>query len=352
MGAESADERYQPAGRERDMRNFSTMICRVTLTAVTLLIFGFSSPAVAKKPVDRPPPGPPSCDAAQPDYVVFLDDYPKGRFHLTVLPCLSGAEVNVVTPRELALDLPRKLRRTFQVGNGDVFNDGDRRRIVFGGRASSRDHWGIYHGVIDVDRGLIKDIEALVSTPSIREEDPRFSSDGQWIVYKRNGEIWRVNAQDPNPFAVPELFHGEDGCELWAPSMRAYAVTYARRCGGAPDRIVYHVEGTLPQTLPSPGDGPDQFAHFTLTGDVVYSHFDTSENRSSLWLYIPNARPQLLHDETRSDDDPYAERDGNEYIAFAGWGESRYDLHVFRRSVQNAVRITDSINVFGPILFE
>jgi hypothetical protein len=332
------------------MRIFPTMIGRVMVTAVALLFLGFISPAIAKKPVDRPPPGPPSCDTAQPDYVVFLDGYPKGRFYLAVLPCLSGAQVQVATPRELALDLPRKLRRTFQVGNGDVFNDGDRRRIVFGGRTDSRDHWGIYDGVIDVDRGIIRDIRALVSTPSVREEDPRFSSDGQWIVYKRNGEIWRVSTQDP--FAVPELFHSEDGCELWAPSMYANAVTYARRCRGQPDRIVYHVEGTLPQALQSLGDGPDQFAHFTLTGDVVYSHFDTSENRSSLWLYNPGARPQLLHDETSSDDDPYAERDGNGYIAFGGWGDGRYDLYVFRRSVGNAVRITDNINVFGPILFE
>ena len=100
------------------------------------------------------------------------------------------------------------------------------------------------------------------------------------------------------------------------------------------------------------GDGPDQFAHFTHAGDVVYSHFDTVESRSSLWLYIPGATPQFLHDETRSDDDPYAERNGDEYIAFAGWGDGRYDLYVFRRSVQNVLKITNNINVFGPILFE
>jgi len=328
-----------------------TKVGRVIATAVPLLIFGFISPAIAKKPVDPPvTPEPPSCNAAQPDYVVFLDDYPKGRFHLAVLPCLSGADVNVVTPRELALDLPGKLRRTFEVGNGDVYNDGDTRRIVFGGRTSSRDHWGLYQGVVDVDRERIADIGVLVSTPSIREEDPRFSSDGQWIVYKRNGEIWRVNAQDP--YAVPALFHREDRCELWAPSMYANVVTYARRCNGGPDRIVYHAEGSLPQVLPSLGDGPDQFGHFTLTGNVVYSHFDTSSGRSSLWLYTPNASPTFLHDETPSDDDPYAERNGNEYIAFAGWGDERYDLYVYRRSVQTAIKVIDSVNVYGPIIFE
>jgi len=332
------------------MCNLSDIICRVTATAAAFLIIGFTSPAVAKKPAVPPTPVPPSCDAAQPDYVVFLDDYPEGRFQLAILPCLSGAEVPIVNSRELALDLPRKLQRTFQVGNGDIYSDGNRRRIVFGGRTGSRDYWDIYQGVIDIDRALISDIRILIGTPSIREEDPRFSSDGQWIVYKRNGEIWRVNAQDP--VAVPELFHREDGCELWAPSMYANAVTYARRCDGRSDEIVYHVEGALPQILPKLGDGPDQFAHFTQTGDVVYSHFDTSESKSSLWLYIPGATPQFLHDETKSDDDPYAERNGNEYIVFAGWGDGRYDMYVFRKSGKNAVKITNNINVFGPILFE
>ena len=332
------------------MRNLSTMTGRVIDIAVVLLIFGFISPAIAKKPVDPATPDPQYCGTAQPDYVVFLDGYPQGRFHLAVLPCLSGTEVGFVNSRELALDLPRRLQRKFQVGNGDIYNDGDIRRIVFGGRGNSREHWGIYEGVIDVDRELITDISVLINTPSIREEDPRFSSDGQWIVYKRNGEIWRVNAQDP--FAVPELIRREDGCELWAPSMYANVVTYARRCGGGPDRIAYQVEGAGPQILPSLGEGPDRFAHLTPIGDVVYSHFDTSKNRSSLWLYIPDTTPVLLHDETTSDDDPYAERIGNEYIAFVGWGDGRYDLYIFRRSLDNAVQITNHVNVLGPILFE
>ena len=326
------------------------MIGSALAPAAAILIFGFVSPTVAKKPVDPAPPSPLPCNAVQPDYVVFLDDYPNGRFHLAVLPCLSGAEVPIVNSWELALDLPRKSRRTFQVANGDVYNDGGIRRIVFGGRTSSRDYWGIYHGVIDIDRQLIRDIRVLIGTPSVREEDPRFSSDGQSIVYKRNGEIWRVNAQDP--YAIPELFHQEDGCELWAPSMFANVVTYAQRCGQEPDRIVYHVEDGDPLVLPSLGDGPDRFAHFTQTGDVVYSHFDTAENKSSLWLYTPGASPQLLHDETNSDDDAYADRNGNEYVAFSGWGNERYDLYVFRRSSRNAVKIIDDVNVFGAILFE
>lgn len=332
------------------MRNYSKMISRALALVAVLLVFGFVGPASAKKPVKPEPPVTSPCNAVQPNYVVFLDDYPKGRFQFAVLPCLSGAEVPVVNSRELALELPRKLRRTFQVANGDVYNDGGVRRIVFGGRSSSSAYWGIYHGVIDVERQLITDIRVLAGTPSVREEDPRFSTDGQWIVYKRNGEIWRVNAQDPS--AVPELFYREDGCELWAPSMYANIVTYAQRCGEEPDRIVYHVEDSDPVVLPSLGDGPDRFGHFTQTGDVVYSHVDTSQDTASLWLYIPGSTPQMLHDETDSDDDAYADRNGNEYVAFSGWGIDRYDLYVLRRSTQDAVKIIEDVNVFGAILFE
>ena len=120
---------------------------------------------------------------------------------MAVLPCLSDNPVNLVSPQELLLDLPRRDLRKFQVANGDVYDDGNVRRIVFGGRTGPSHYWGIYEGVVDVARGMITEIREVVSTAQVREEDPRFSSDGQWIVYKRNGEIWRIYAQDPSATA-------------------------------------------------------------------------------------------------------------------------------------------------------
>jgi len=53
--------------------HMSTKVGRVIASAVPLLIFGFISPAIAKKPVDPPvTPEPPSCNAAQPDYVRYV----------------------------------------------------------------------------------------------------------------------------------------------------------------------------------------------------------------------------------------------------------------------------------------
>jgi hypothetical protein len=289
---------------------------------------------------------------SQPSYVLFLDDYPKGRIQIATLPCLSDSTVDFVSPRELVLDLPRRDRRQFQVANGDVFHDGSVRRIVFGGRTGPSDYWAIYEGVIDIEHSTITQIKPVVNTPFVREEDPRFSSDGQWIIYKRDGEIWRIYADDPG--ASPNLYYKENNCELWAPSMFANVVSYVRRCASDSnsDRIVYHIEGGQPIILPSAGGGPDRFAHFTQAGELVYSHLDTSRDTANLWMYVPGTAPFPLYSETTSDDDAYAERDGNEYIAFSGWGSDRYDLYVYSRARVSAVQLTAGINVLGAVLFD
>jgi hypothetical protein len=326
---------------------------RALTLAMIAVISGFSATAVAKRRTPPPPPPePPACDAPQPSYVVFLDDYPTGDFYLAALPCLADQTVAPVTTQRLALDLPRREQRKFQIANGDVFFDGAQRRIVFGGRTGPSEYWGIYEGVLDVSRGMISGINAVVSTPFVREEDPRFSSDGQWIVYKRDGEIWRVYADDPS--AEPSRFYREDGCELWAPSMFANVVAYTRRCDGVPesDRIVYHIDGGARFILPSDGGGPDRFAHFTRAGELVYSHVDTSNNTAGLWMYILGSNPFFLHQQTTSDDDAFAERNGDEYIAFSGWGSAGYDLYVYRRTLRTAVQLTSGINVLGSILFD
>lgn len=329
---------------------------RACALAALIVISGVTTMAFAKKPPrPSPPPAPepPACSVEQPDYVLFLDDYPLGRFHLAVLPCLADSQVGLVSTRELALDLPRREQHKFQVANGDVYYDAGRgvRRIVFGGRSGNGDYWGIYEGVVDIQRGLITDIGPVVRTHGIREEDPRFSSDGSQIVYKCDGRICLVNS-----LGIAGIFHEEEGCELWAPSMYFnIAVSYARRCGGDPqsDRIVYHPIGAGSGTeVQNYGGGPDRFAHFTQTGDLVYSHVDTSDDTASLWMYIHNSGHFPLHNETTSDDDAYAERNGSNYIAFSGWGADRYDLYVYRASSADAVRLTSGINVLGSILFD
>lgn len=323
---------------------------------VLMLVFGgLASSAFAKKPSrpPTPPAEPPACDVPQPNYALFIDAYPDNGFHLVVLPCMADAQPGLAAVQELRLDLPRKERRRFQVANGDVYVDGETRRIVFGGRPSANAYWAIYEGVIDVARATITDIRVVVSTAFVREEDPRYSPDGQWIVYKRDGEIWKSYAgggfyEEPVPAVI------EEGCELWAPSMYANAIAYARRCAADPnsDRIVYHPDFGAREILPSEGSGPDRFAHFTRTGELVYSHVDTATGVSSLWIRYPGADPALLHDETISDDDIYAERGGDEYIAFSGWNTDSYDLYIYRRSQGSAVKITSGINVLGSVLFD
>ncbi len=333
-----------------------------------LVILSASSLAVtasAKRP-DRGPP-PPSAGCAeggdtQPKYAIFLDGYPTGRWQLLELPCLDTQPESPATPRELALDLPKNQRRKFQIANGDVFYSGGQYRFVFAGRTGPGDHWGIWGGVLDISGGRITEIHPIVRTAGTREEDPRFSVDGQSIVYKSDGTIRIVSPVDDwgGPYA-DYLFADATGCELWVPAMLATGtVAYVRRCGqdelewDQSDRVVYDSGGTQTE-LPSLGGGPDRFSHFTPFGDLVYSHLDTSAGRASLWYYNPGNEPYQLLDWTESDDDPFADRQ-TDYIAFSGWGGDGYDLYVTRLStlasgLPFAVKVTDGINVLGTVTF-
>ena len=344
------------------MRLSPSFAGRVCALLAILAACSLAVTASAKRP-GRPPPSA-GCNLGgitQPKYALFLDDYPGGRFQLIELPCLDSQPDTLPAPRELALDLPRSQSRKFQIANGDVFHDGIRYRFVFGGRTGPNDHWGVWGGVLDVSGGKITDIHPIVRNPGVREEDPRFSSNGQWIVYKSNGQIWLAPLGgewgDSSGYAPPILFEAEEDCELWAPSMYANVVSYARQCNrdSQSNRIVYHPLGNDRVILESEGGGPDQFAHFTRDGDLVYSHVDLSTDRASLWRYIPggvHADPELLLDWMPSDDDAFADRQFRDFIAFSGWGGDRYDLYITRQSVPNtAVQVTDGINVLGTVTF-
>jgi hypothetical protein len=333
-----------------------------------LVIFSASSLAVtasAKKPDRRPPP-PPSAGCAeggltQPKYAMFLDGYPTGRWQLVELPCLDTQPESPATPRELALDLPKNQRRKFQIANGDVFYSGGQYRFVFAGRTGPGDHWGIWGGVLDISGGRITDIHPIVRTAGKREEDPRFSVDGQSIVYKsvydNVGTIRIVSPLDDWGGSYADIpFAATPGCELWVPTMlTTNTVAYVRRCDGdESDRVVYDSGGRQTE-LDSLGDGPDRFSHFTPLGDLVYSHLDTSAGRASLWYYNPGNQPRELLDWTESDDDPFADRQFD-YIAFSGWGGDGYDLYLTRLSdllsnSPSAVKVTDGINVLGTVTF-
>ena len=118
-------DRDQRTGRKKMKRRSSFATGRALAIMLIVLIGGVTTSAEAKKPTRPPPPSePPTCDVSQPKYVLFLDDYPKGRFQLAVLPCLSDSPVDFVNPQELVLDLPRRDRRQIQDENGDVYHNG------------------------------------------------------------------------------------------------------------------------------------------------------------------------------------------------------------------------------------
>lgn len=288
--------------------------------------------------------------SAQPAYAVFLDSYPGGDFYLVELPDLDARNVRAAQPQRMALDLPRRELRRFQIGNGDIHTEGSSRRMVFGGRIGNNGDWDIYVADVNVDKGLLENVSPLIANRRVREEDPRFSWDGRQIVYKCDGKICLY------PDASSPVIE-QAGCELWAPSLdqSGFVVTYIERCGDAEsDRIVRQslIDRNDTTFVPKGSDGPDRFPVFTVSGEIVYSHNDLATGTADLWLYTHPGYIAPLHSETESDEDPYVYRDNGDYIGFVGWQSDGYDLFVYSRTSRSAVQVTSGTNVLGPILFQ
>jgi hypothetical protein len=289
---------------------------------------------------------------AQPNFAIFLDGYPRGNLHLVELPDLDARNVRTVRSEQLTIELPRKLRRKFQVANGDVHFDGSGRTMVFGGRTGNNASWDIYLADVNVAAGKLENVRTLIENRSGRDEDPRFSADGLQVVYKCDGSICLTDTNGLNNRKVVD----GNGCELWAPALDSsgVVVTYVERCGDAnSDRIVsYELYDGERTVVANSGGGPDRFPHFMVSGEIVYSHVDTATSTASLWLYTDGNDPDLLHNETESDDDPYAYSIDRNYLAFIGWEQDGYSLYIYRDREREAVRITQGVNVLGPILFD
>ncbi len=270
-------------------------------------------------------------------YVLYLDEYITGSYYLAALPDLQADQPAPISPRQVALKNFRG-----RLGNPDVSPDG--RRIVFAGLL--RNDWGIYTGKLDVMRSQVTDIVALANRRGIREEDPRFSWDGQQVVYKCNGHICLYPERVPGPVVA-------SACELWGPAFHPAGtrLAYTARCGAPEsDRIhVYDLATGQTQVVANADGGPDRFAHFRGDGTLIYSHLDPAAGDASLWRYA-GGQTALFHDRTVSDDDPYADKTDWEYLAFVGYEEG-YNLFIYRESRGDSVRLSQGLPVLGPVIF-
>lgn len=279
-------------------------------------------------------------------YVLFFDEYQFGDFYVARLGDVDRPAPRMIRPRKLRL--PSEYESGFEIGNADVASDG--RTIVFGGRFTSDEDWGIYRGTINLGRRRIEGVEPWIQHAGVREEDPRFSWTGYQIVYKCDFDICTFPDDYGNPVVASP-------CELWAPSfdLSGFRISYAERCVGAESDLIWQHDLPLgPRSqIPNAGDGPDRFAHFLADGRIVYSHtrpVGANRQESSLWVF-DSGSVSLLHDATESDDDAYPDRRNPDHIAFIGWQDGRYNLFIYRDSRRDSVRLTRGISVIGPVLF-
>eukprot|EP01084_Bolivina_argentea_P157012 273614_1 len=114
-------------------------------------------------------------------YVVYLEGYP-GNLKLIELPVDNPQILDV---KNNAVDItPNSLIN--RCGNPDVSPDGT--QIVFGAITASSNSWDIYIGDLNIQQGTIDNLQLLINT-DFREEDPRYSYDGNSFVYK-SGKSW------------------------------------------------------------------------------------------------------------------------------------------------------------------
>ena len=277
--------------------------------------------------------------------VLFLSEYLTGDYFYADLGDVDVARPAMIRPRKLRL--PGRFRSRVQLGNHDVSYDGS--RIVFAARDNRSGDWDIYLGRLQTARGRITSVEKLTSAAASRDEDPRFSWNGEQIVYKCNNDIC----------VYPEGLYGSpavsSACELWAPSFDSsgFSVSFGERCSEPENDSIRYVNLLTGRggEVPGSAGAPDRFAYYLEDGNIVYSHIDPVSRRSSLWLYMSGAGTTLLHDRTESDDDPYPDKHDRNHIAFIGWQNGGYDLFMYRQDRGDSVQLSRNTTLLAPVLF-
>jgi hypothetical protein len=322
----------------------SWLVLPVQVAAFCLFIVSWSGvPVTAEAANCQRNPTHRSCGGEDPppqgevSYVLYLDRYVIGDFFLAQLPNLLLDDPGILSPSVVKLNGFKG-----KLGNPDVSSDG--KEIAFA--AIVRNDWNIYTGKLDVAKVEVTNIKPIANRKGVREEDPRYSWDGQQLVFKCDGNICLLPAIVPNPIV-------SSGCELWGPAFHPAAtrISYTARCNAPEsDRIfVYNLATGQTVAVPNLDGGPDRFSHFMGDGRLIYSHLDPETGTASLWSYI-GGLISPFHDRTNSDDDPYADKRDWEYLAFVGY-QSGYDLFIYRESRSDSVQLTQDIPVLGPIIF-
>jgi Tol biopolymer transport system component len=279
---------------------------------------------------------------AQDQYVLYIDGFPARKLYLAQLRGLAQDFPPRISPR--AVRLPRPMGK---FGNPDVSSDGG--RVVF--PTLFKDEWDIYTGTLDPTRREVRNVRPLVAATGVREEDPRFSWDGQEVVYKCDGSICLhpERGSRPNPVVSAE------GCELYGPSFHPTGgvISYTARCGAEGlDRIrIAELSTGNVIEVPNGDGGADRYSHFLADGTLLYTHQDPQSGSESLWIYdCESGTVRLFHNRANSDADPYANKSNPEYVAFVAYRRG-YDLFVYRRSREDSVRLSSRAKVLGPVIF-
>ncbi len=214
--------------------------------------------------VTSPPPMPYSHIVGN-YYVAFIDGYP-GNISISKMgspPDWKLHSIVDVTPREF--------RGT--IGNFDVRWDG--KKIVF---CSNRGgNWNIYLGDLSfsADKISIENVVSIASSQS-NEEDPKFSWDGERVVYKNNtNQIWLYDLASRKS---EKIIGGK--CEKWAPTFDSTGtkIAYTNGSHERAEIYIYNLITKSNERITS-NDHMDWYPTFLPNGDLVYiNHTSTTDD--------------------------------------------------------------------------
>ena len=270
-------------------------------------------------------------------YVAFIDHYP-GDIYISKI----GSPPNWKLYNIIDIT-PNGFKGT--IGNFDV--RWDSKKIVFSSNRSG--NWDIYIGDLNFSSNKIS-TENIVSIAAShnREEDPKFSWNGERIVYKNNmNEIW---IYDLTSRKAEKVIGGK--YEKWAPTFdpTGTRIAYTNRTKNRGDEIYVYNLITRSIKRITNNNYPDWYPTFMPNGDLVYVNSSINDD---LWLYnYSTGKFKEVYSGSTSDADPYSFKDTSEWLVFIKQNENgKYNLCLFDMDSKTPYILNSDINVLGPVVF-
>jgi Tol biopolymer transport system component len=243
------------------------------------------------------------------------------------------------------MKIPQKLFNSFdgQCGNFDISKDGT--QIVFS--ALRDNNWDIWTAELSGNMALTPPVPVDRINSTEREDDPRFSYNGNKIVYKKSNDIYLYNFKDQ-----ANILNGSDIClketieEEWAPVFSTSDEYIAFGRGVEPIRgdgveseggniVLLNVKPPRIETIITQNQYHDWFPAFNYLGDLLFVSKKTGDD-NIFKVSFDNLKGNSSYEEinhlndSNSDADPSIFYGNNDFLAFVSdRNHSKFGIYMY-----------------------